>query len=110
MDAHLLDMARAAGVVYFVGRRIAQIDTDAISLTLEYCSTLSGAIMIGANGVNSLVARTLSGWSFDPETIGFALAVEAPPMDEPQAIRVVSGRPSMGLWLAISQGAQHHHR
>ncbi len=103
MDAHLLDMARAAGAVDFTGRRITQIDTNAISVTLEDGSTLSGAIMIGADGVNSLVARTLFGRAFDPKTIGFALEVEAPPMDEPQAIRVDLGAAAWGYGWQFSK-------
>lgn len=79
MDAHLLDLARAAGAADFTGRRVSRIDITAPGVTLADGTHLTSRIMIGADGVNSIVARALFGRSFDPARIGFALELEAPP-------------------------------
>lgn len=88
MDAHLLGLALATGAEDFTGQRIAQIDTDTPKVTLEDGTVLSGKILIGADGVNSAVARALFGRAFDPARIGFALEVEAPLGPETDTIRI----------------------
>ncbi|MCQ0092222.1 geranylgeranyl reductase family protein [Roseovarius sp. M141] len=88
MDAHLLDLALAEGVADFTGRRIDQIDTETPSVTLEDGTLLSGQILIGADGVNSAVARALFGRAFDPARIGFALEIEAPAGPASDMIRI----------------------
>ncbi len=88
MDAHLLGLAVAAGAANFTGQRIAEIDTDAPKITLGNGTVLTGKILIGADGVNSAVARALFGRAFDPARIGFALEVEAPPGSATDTIRI----------------------
>ncbi len=79
MDAHLLGFALAAGAADFTGQRIAKISPETTSVTLADGTLLTGRILIGADGVNSAVARALFGRAFDPARIGFALEIEAPP-------------------------------
>jgi geranylgeranyl reductase family protein len=106
MDAHLLDMARAAGATDLTGQRIAQLDANAVSATLEDGRTITGRVMIGADGVNSIVARTLFGRAFDPATIGFALETEAPFDLTPQTIRVDLGAADWGYgWRFAKAGS-----
>lgn len=75
-DDYLLNMAKEAGAVVLEGDGILQLDTHAKSCTLRSGKTLSYTYLIGADGVNSIVAKTLFGSSFDKDTIGFALEVE----------------------------------
>lgn len=77
-DAMLRDCALAAGAEDFAGLRIAGIDTGAGQVTLTDGRVLAGRVMIGADGVNSQVARQLFGRAFDPRHIGLALELEVP--------------------------------
>lgn len=77
-DAMLHDRAVEAGAEARTGTRIDRIDPAARSLRLAGGETVRYGVLIGADGVNSFVARTLFGRAFDPARIGFALEVEAP--------------------------------
>jgi flavin-dependent dehydrogenase len=77
-DAYLLGIAESAGAVMKLGRSVADIDIEAHSLLMADGSTIRFTHLIGADGVNSIVARTLFGHSFNPRTIGFGLEVEVP--------------------------------
>lgn len=77
-DAMLHATALAAGVVPFVPVRVAAIEPAERRLRLSDGRRLAFGVLIGADGVNSQVARTLFGRAFDPATIAFALEVEAP--------------------------------
>ncbi|MFX0544944.1 geranylgeranyl reductase family protein [Roseovarius sp. S1116L3] len=98
MDAHLLDIARAAGTADFTGQRITDLDADALTATLSDGRQLAGRILIGADGVSSHVARTLFGRAFDQGTIGFAMEIEAPPLAPPEqsVIRIDLGAADWG--------------
>lgn len=98
MDAHLLEIARAAGAAVFTGRRIGDLDTGGITVSLEDGSTLAGRIMIGADDVNSMIARALFGRAFNLGKIGFALEVEAPalPASQRDTIRIDLGAAGWG--------------
>ena len=78
-DAMLHRAALAAGATGFSRCRVSGIDPDARTLTLADGSTLGFGVLIGADGANSQVARRLFGRAYDPDTIAFALEVEAPP-------------------------------
>jgi menaquinone-9 beta-reductase len=78
-DDDMCRRALAAGAADFTARRIASIDVDAPSVTLADGTKLSARVLIGADGVNSQVARALFGASYDRNRVGFALEVEAPP-------------------------------
>lgn len=75
-DAALHAQAVAAGAEVHAPARIATLDTLSGRITLEDGRSLTAALIVGADGVNSLVARTLFGRAFDPARIGFALEAE----------------------------------
>ena len=75
-DAALHHQASAAGVQVLAPVRIAEIDPEGVSVTLEDGRRLTAAVMIGADGANSAVARALYGRAFHPSQIGFGLEAE----------------------------------
>ncbi|VVT09052.1 Menaquinone reductase [Roseovarius sp. EC-HK134] len=77
MDAMLCGHAMAAGAQDFTGQAVAEIDCDARRVTLKDGATLQYEVLIGADGVNSQVARALFGQPFDRQRIGFGLEIEA---------------------------------
>lgn len=84
-DHHLLKRALARGAVDMTGRVVAHIDQPARQIMLKDGGRVGYRVLIGADGVNSLVARTLFGQSFDRARIGFGLEVEAPACVAPQS-------------------------
>lgn len=77
-DDTLQRAAVAAGAEPVLPARVTAIDAAARELRLACGRRLRYGVLIGADGVNSQVARTLFGRAFNPETIAFALEVEAP--------------------------------
>jgi len=77
-DDVLLRHAQNMGCNLFTGQRIGELDDKAHSVTLGQGQVLHYKVLIGADGVNSMVARHLFGRAFQPDTIGFALEAEAP--------------------------------
>ncbi|WP_274352640.1 geranylgeranyl reductase family protein [Roseinatronobacter alkalisoli] len=75
-DAELHRRAVAAGAQVFAPVKVSTINTETPSLTLADGRILSSRILIGADGANSAVARSLYGRAFDPAEIGFGLEVE----------------------------------
>jgi menaquinone-9 beta-reductase len=76
-DNHLLEQAQAAGAEAMLGAHVDDIDIANARLTVDG-EEITWRYLIGADGVNSAVARALYGRSFDPENIGFALETEVP--------------------------------
>ncbi|WP_270727354.1 geranylgeranyl reductase family protein [Shimia sp. Alg240-R146] len=76
LDDTLFRHALDAGAVDFSGRPIAQISDNAV--TFKDGNALSAPILIGTDGVNSIVAKHLFGAAFNTETIGFGLEIEVP--------------------------------
>ncbi len=76
LDDTLYRHAIFAGAVDFTGRPISQLSNNTV--TFRDGETLSAKIIVGADGVNSIVARHLFGTAFDPTTIGFGLEIEVP--------------------------------
>lgn len=75
-DNYLLSLAQRRGAVIRQGDAVAAID-----LTNKVCRLASGDeiaydYLIGADGVNSMVARTLFGQAYDRSTIAFALEMD----------------------------------
>lgn len=89
LDAHLLSLAAEAGAELRTGCRVVALDLAAQSLVLEDGTTLTYRVLIGADGVNSTVARRIFGRSFDPDRIGFALEKEMPPQTDADVLRTV---------------------
>lgn len=75
-DAALHAQAVAAGAEVHAPARITTLDADAGRVTLADGRALTAALIVGADGVNSFVARSLFGRAFDPARIGFALEAE----------------------------------
>ncbi len=78
LDAMLHTCAIEAGAVPFLGQPLDQINFDGNQAILKDGTQLSYKVLIGADSVNSIVARLLFGRPFDPETIGFGLEIETP--------------------------------
>lgn len=78
LDERLFRTALAAGAADFSGHRIAALEPGQNRLRLRSGPVLNYGVLIGADGVQSPVARTLFGRAFDPRRIGFALETEAP--------------------------------
>jgi flavin-dependent dehydrogenase len=89
-DHYLLGLAQEAGATLKLGTAVAKIDFDRQSITLRTGEEVAFGFLIGADGVNSLVAKTLFGTSFDPATIAFALEDRhrRPPSPEPGPSRL----------------------
>jgi geranylgeranyl reductase family protein len=76
LDAAMLAHALDAGVENHTGQHISELTET--SIKLRNGPKLTAAVIIGADGVNSIVAKQLFGKSFDTKTIGFGLEIEAP--------------------------------
>lgn len=88
MDDHIHRRAIGAGAKDVCGVSVADIDLDTQVITLRDGRKLQYKALIGADGVNSQVARTLFGKAFDHDTIGFALEVEAPKSASDAPLRI----------------------
>jgi len=90
MDAMICGQALGAGARDFTGQEVAALDFGARSLTLKHGPTLAYGVLIGADGVNSQVARHLFGQSFERARIGFGLEIEAtdPHLDTEAPVRI----------------------
>ena len=107
LDHHLLREAAAAGAQTFLGVR-AKVDLAAQDVRLNSGEVLRYDVLIGADGVNSAVARALYGRAYDPETIGFALEAELPPPPQPDqsALQIDFGAAEWGYgWRFPKSGS-----
>jgi geranylgeranyl reductase family protein len=82
-DNYLLDLARAAGAHLKLGHTVSHFDLDRKLTSLESGLEISFDHLVGADGVNSAVAKELFGSSFNADTIGFGLEIEVPRSDLP---------------------------
>ncbi|MGH1464272.1 MAG: geranylgeranyl reductase family protein [Cognatishimia sp.] len=76
LDADLHALALSKGASDFSGQAIVKISGTSVQLGTD--QTITGKVLIGADGVNSMVARQLFGQAFEHDQIGFALEIEAP--------------------------------
>jgi geranylgeranyl reductase family protein len=77
-DHYLVGLAQKAGAKLKLGDAVGEIDLERNSLVLRSGEKIGFGFLIGADGVNSVVAKTLFGQSFDPNTVAFALEAEVP--------------------------------
>lgn len=77
-DNHLHELAVEAGAIAVLGHATKSIDLAGKSVSLTNGDIYAFDFLVGADGVNSAVAKSLYGRAFDPENIGFALEVEVP--------------------------------
>lgn len=86
LDQRMFQKAVEAGAADYSGCRIQHLSLADKSLRLSSGEVLHGQILIGADGVNSLVARGLFGTTYDRARIGFAMEIEQPlPAPQPEA-------------------------
>lgn len=76
LDAHLRAGAIAAGAEDWTGRRLAELEPATGTVRLDGGPCLRGAVLIGADGVHSMVARALLGPAAPLQRLGFALEAE----------------------------------
>lgn len=77
-DHYLVGLAREAGAALKLGDAVSAIDLARNTITLRSGAEIGFGYLIGADGVNSAVAKALFGRSFDPDTVAFALEAEVP--------------------------------
>lgn len=77
-DTMLHAHAVNAGATPFLGAPITELDTTKKTLTLRDGTQMEYGVLIGADGVNSFVGRTLFGRPFNPDEIAFGLEIESP--------------------------------
>src|SRR5262249_40556693 len=77
-DNFLLQLAVRRGATLLEKQTAKSIDSAKSIITLVSGKTLAFDFLIGADGVNSTVARHLFGQAFCPQTIGFGLEMEVP--------------------------------
>lgn len=78
LDHMLHRQAVDSGAVAYLGDPVAQFDLAAQTVTLRSATTLKYKVLIGADGVSSVVARALFGKAFDPDKTAFGLEIETP--------------------------------
>lgn len=88
-DAELQRLAQDRGVQMFYGARQIAVDPRSNRLSFDG-QTIGYKILIGADGVNSQVARTLFGKAFSAKSVGFGLEAEIPSdaLAEPPHIQI----------------------
>nr|WP_309503589.1 geranylgeranyl reductase family protein [uncultured Roseovarius sp.] len=106
MDRLLFERAVQAGASDYSGCRVTELDLAAQRVELDDGTALEYQILIGADGVQSRVARALFGQSFDKARIGFALEVEAPPQPDNPVVRIDFDAASWGYgWQFPKRGS-----
>lgn len=96
-DHHLIKLAQQEGAILIEDTLIKEINIGSKMVISDDGSEFEFDFLIGADGVNSLVAKTLFGESFNKKTIGFGLEVEVPKRDLPEQ----SGVPEVDFGGAI---------
>ena len=85
-DAFLLQLARKSGATVYAGAPVRTIEINKSLLTLSDGSSIHYDFLIGADGVNSMVAKLIFGESFSRDTVGFGLEMEVPVSSDIPAI------------------------
>lgn len=86
-DARLCDQACLAGATLFTSA-VQALDMSKGVVRLENGEQLASAVIVGADGVNSAVARHLFGRAYRQNRIGFGLEVELPATDPQRMIAI----------------------
>lgn len=75
-DNYLLKLAESNGVISYQGSGVASIDLKNKLCILRSGEEITYDYLVGADGVNSIVAKTIFGQSFNKQTVAFALEIE----------------------------------
>ncbi len=75
-DNHLFRQAKDAGANTLVGQAIKEIRPNVSEVEMDDGSIITYQYLVGADGINSTVARTIFGRAFDAKKVGFALELE----------------------------------
>jgi geranylgeranyl reductase family protein len=85
-DNFLLRQAERQGAKLFLGDAVRGINSGDSTVTLGDGTLLTYKYLIGADGINSIVAKTLFKKPFDQETMAFGLEMEVPMSADHQRI------------------------
>lgn len=77
-DDHLLKLAEQEGATLHLGTGVRAVNIENNSLELMDGTVFTSEFIVGADGVNSIVAKSLFGRSFNKDTIAFGLEMEVP--------------------------------
>ncbi|NKB55298.1 MAG: geranylgeranyl reductase family protein [Alphaproteobacteria bacterium] len=97
-DHYLLELAREAGSQLILGKSVDEIDFSQNLVKLADGAQIEYDSLVGADGVNSTVAKLLFGSSFNKKTIGFGLEVEVPRTDLPSQSEKVEIDFGIAVW------------
>ena len=86
-DAFLLQLAEKRGAKILLDRQVQSVNHERSTLTLSDGQEIGFDILIGADGVNSVVAKSLFGAAFKQDSIGFGLEMEVPLSPEIRPIK-----------------------
>ena len=85
-DHYLLDQAMRRGATAYLGDAVVALDIHEKTCRLRSGAEFTFDFMVGADGVNSLVAKSLFGKAFDHDSIAFALEMEVDRQQFPQPL------------------------
>ena len=88
-DLFLTTLSERKGVNFIQDTTITKLDIKECVVILKDGRQLKSDYIIGADGVNSFVARTLFGRSYNKKTIAFGLEVEIPISDKYKLTNIV---------------------
>ena len=85
-DTYLMDLAKKKGACVFPGTPVKSIDKSQNAVVLSNGLPIYADCIIGADGINSIVAKSLYSQSFFRSALGFALEMEIPVNNKYQRI------------------------
>ena len=99
LDDHLCALALKAGA--------ADLPARGSPPSVPTPARWKAPVVIGADGVNSHVARVLFGRAFAPDQIGFALETEAPALAPDAQLRIDMGAANWGYGWSFPKAGSH---
>jgi len=81
-DMFLVQQAKGKGAVFLQGMPVKTVDIQSSSVRLQNGKILKAAYIIGADGANSILARSLPGNSFNKKNMALGLEMEVPILEK----------------------------